>query len=270
MSSIFDMYAELPMPIRKPLWKIWHKVMIRYDQDMKANFMNYGYQGLNGDPQLQLEHRDEHDRYCIQLYDHVANRTTLLNKDVLEVGSGRGGGASYITRYYKPKSYTGIDISDSIIDFCNKYYDVEGLSFKTGIAEKIPFEAGSFDAVINIESARCYSSITTFFKEVFRVLKADGKFLFADMIRPREINTINQKLSDCGFKMIHKTEITPNVVEALNMDHNRRETLIEKLVPGFLIGSFKSFAGTKGTERYNSFSNGTFQYWSFVLEKEQV
>ncbi|MBN2699687.1 MAG: class I SAM-dependent methyltransferase [Bacteroidales bacterium] len=243
--------------------------MIRYDKEMQANFMNYGYQGLNGDPGLELLERDENDRYCIQLYDHVVNRTSLTGKDLLEVGSGRGGGASYISRYYRPKSYTGIDISEGIIDFCNKYYDDEGLSFKTGIAEKIPLESNFFDAVINIESARCYSNLKIFFNEVFRVLKPNGSFLFADMIRPREINEINQKLTDCGFKIVHKTEITPNVVEALNMDHNRRETLIEKSVPGFLVRSFKSFAGTKGTERYHSFSNGTFEYWSFVLEKEQ-
>ena len=241
--------------------------MIKYDRDVTANFMNYGYHGLNGDPHLELKNGDENDRYCIQLYDHVVNRADLRDKDVLEVGSGRGGGASYISRYYKPKSYTGLDISGSIIDFCNRYYDVEGLSFKKGIAENLPFEDGSFDALVNVESARCYSSLTVFFKEVYRVLKENGEFLFTDMVRPKKVEDMKTKLAECGFKIVHETEITANVVEGLNRDTERRETLIRKQVPGFLVNSFDSFAGAKGTERYNSFLDGTYQYWSFVLHK---
>lgn len=268
MSSIPDLYAELPVPIRKPLWQIWHKVLIRYDKDVTANYMNYGYQGLNGDPVLELHEHDENDRYCIQLYDHVVNRVDLLDKEVLEVGSGRGGGASYISRYYYPKSYIGLDISSSIVDFCNKYYNVEGLSFVKGIAERLPFDPASFDAVVNVESARGYSSLATFFSEVYRVLREDGKFLFTDMIRPRDVPSVKSKLKTSGFKTLHETEITPNVVEALDRDTHRRETLIRKKVPGFLVSSFDKFAGTKGTDRYNSFTNGTYEYWSFVLGKE--
>ena len=267
MSAIVDRYAELPLFIRKPLWQIWHKVMIRFDKDVTANFMNYGYQSLNGEPFLTLRDKDENDRYCIQLYDHVVNREDLLNKEVLEVGSGRGGGASYISRYYKPKSYTGLDISAPIIDFCNDYYDVEGLRFKKGIAENLPFDQQSFDAVVNVESARCYGSLSDFFNEVFRVLRKEGKFLFADMIRPRELEDVKRKLAESGFRIIHETEITHNVVEALDRDTHRRETLIRKKVPGFLVGAFMTFAGAKGSERYKSFTNGTYSYWSFVLGK---
>ncbi len=267
MSAIVDSYAELPRTIRKPLWQIWHKVMIKYDKDVTANFMNYGYQSLNGDPFLELRDKDEKDRYCIQLYDHVVNKADLLNKDILEVGSGRGGGADYIARYYETRSYTGLDISSSTIDFCNTYYDVNGLFFVKGVAEALPFEEKSFDAVVNVESARCYTSLEVFFNGVHKVMKDDGKFLFADMIRPKDLEDVKSKLSACGFKTIHEKEITPNVVEALNLDTHRRETLIRAKVPGFLIDAFFTFAGTKGSSRYKSFTDGTFQYWSFVLEK---
>jgi ubiquinone/menaquinone biosynthesis C-methylase UbiE len=268
MSSIADLYAELPRPVRKPIWQIWHRVMIKYDKDVTANFMNYGYHGLNGDPRLELNAEDENDRYCIQLYDHVVNRGDLSDRDVLEVGSGRGGGASYLSRYYKPRSYTGLDISSSIIDFCNQYYDVPGLSFKKGIAEKLPYGPNSFDAVVNVESARCYSSLTVFFNEVNRVLRDNGQFLIADMIRPKNLSDFKSKLESCGFNIVHETDITSNVVEALDRDTERREYLIRKKVPGFLISHFDTFAGTKGTERYRSFTDGTYQYWSFVLKKK--
>ena len=268
MSVFVNNYGELPMAVRRPLWQWWHRVMIRYDSDMKANFINYGYQSLNGDPHLSLLETDEIDRYCIQLYDHVVNRAELLDKDVLEVGSGRGGGASYISRYYNTRSYKALDISASIIDFCNDYYNIDGLSFKKGIAEDLPFEAESFDALVNVESARVYKCWTTFFQEVYRVLRKDGKFLIADMIRPKDLEDFKRKLKECGFRTLHETEITANVVESLNRDSDRREKLIRAKIPGYLVSSFLTFAGTKDSKRYSSFTDGTFKYWSFVLEKD--
>lgn len=61
---------------------------------------------------VELLKQDEEDRYFIQMYHWTA---TLLGgvegRNVLEVGCGRGGGASYISRYLKPKAFTGLDFS---------------------------------------------------------------------------------------------------------------------------------------------------------------
>jgi ubiquinone/menaquinone biosynthesis C-methylase UbiE len=249
------------------MWRIWHKLLIHFDKDSTVNFMNYGYAGLNGDKPLELLAKDEINRYCIQLYDHVVQNIKLENKKVLEVGSGRGGGADYIARYYKPNEYTGVDISSGVIKFCNRTYKVPGLSFKEGRAEKIPAETASYDALVNVESARCYSDIRTFFKEVHRVLIADGFFLFADMIEKDEVLKIKEDLSACGFSIVSEKEITPNVAKGLELDTKRRENLIRKKVPGMLRRSFEKFAGTKGSTRYDSFNNGKFEYWSFILRK---
>jgi len=229
--------------------------------------MNYGYAGLNGDAPLELKKEDEINRYCIQLYNHVVNKVDLENKKVLEVGSGRGGGADFISRYYKPSEYKGVDISSSVIKFCNSFYKVPGLSFLQGRAEKIPVETNAFDAVVNVESARCYSDINTFFSEVHRVLVPNGHFLFADMIEKEDVAVIRQQLKDNGFTILRENEITKNVARGLELDTRRREQLIEKKIPGILQKLFARFAGTKGTERFNSFSNGKFEYWNFVLTK---
>jgi ubiquinone/menaquinone biosynthesis C-methylase UbiE len=186
---------------------------------------------------------------------------------VLEVGSGRGGGASYITRYYEPKSYTAMDIASSVIDFCNKYHNVEGLKFITGVAEEPPFADNSFDIVVNVESARCYKSIKTFFNEVHRMLRPQGHFCFADMIKKGEYDEIRADLLSSGMEIVSETNISPNVVKALDFDNERREAIISKKVPKFLKKAFFQFAGTKGTERYESFANGKMEYWHFVLRK---
>lgn len=268
MANIVDKYCEFPTVLRRPMWRIWHNLLIRFDKDSTVNFMNYGYAPLNGDKPIELKKEDESDRYCIQLYDHVVNSVELENKRVVEVGSGRGGGAHYIARYYKPQKYTGVDISANVIKFCNDFYNVPGLSFLEGRAEKIPVETASCDAVVNVESARCYSNIKTFFNEVNRVLTDDGHFLFADMIEKEEVSDLRNKLLECGFVIKSETDITKNVALGLELDTKRREELIENKIPGMLKKSFASFAGTKGTARFNSFNNGKFEYRSFVLQKQ--
>ncbi len=269
MINVVDNYCEFPTVMRRPMWQIWHKLLIRFDKDSTVNFMNYGYHGLNGDPKLQLKEADETNRYCIQLYDQVVNSVDLKNKRVVEVGSGRGGGADYISRYYEPKSYTGVDISSGVIEFCNKNYNVPGLSFVQGRAEKIPLDSSCADALVNVESARCYSDITLFFDEVHRILKPGGKFCFADMIEKDDVQDIRDKLSDRGFLLLREKEITPNVAKGLELDSQRREGQIQNKIPGLLQKSFGKFAGVKGTKRFDSFSNGKFEYWSFVLEKTE-
>jgi ubiquinone/menaquinone biosynthesis C-methylase UbiE len=270
MANMVDNYCEFPAILRRPMWRVWHNLLIRFDKDSTVNFMNYGYAGLNGDKPIDLKKEDEINRYCIQLYDRVVKGVPLENKKVLEVGSGRGGGASYIARYYKPSRYTGIDISTGVIRFCNQYYKVPGLSFLEGRAEKLPVESDSCDAVVNVESARCYSSLKTFFNEVNRVLISGGHFLFADMIEKGEAEVIRNKLRECGFIIKSQNNITQNVAAGLEMDSKRRESLIERKIPGFLKKSFANFAGTKGTNRFKSFTDGKFEYWSFVLAKQIV
>lgn len=230
--------------------------------------MNYGYQSLNDDEKLDLQMpRDEENRYCIQLYHHVASKVPQEGKDILEVGSGRGGGAEFLTRYLKPKSYTGIDISSSVIAFCNKTHNQPGLLFKKGFAEKLEFPDQSFDSVVNVESARCYADIQGFFNEVHRVLRPNGNFLFADMIVKGEIDEIREKLKNSGLKIVEEKNISPNVVKALNLDHNRRNKMVNSFVPRFLRKSFLQFAGAKGSERYDAFASGRIEYWSFLLSK---
>lgn len=268
MQKLVQYYCELPTTFRRPLWQLWHKLILKFDKNREATFMNYGYQSLNSDEKLDLQlPRDEENRYCIQLYHHVASQVSQEGKDILEVGSGRGGGAEFLTRYLKPKSYTGIDISTSVIAFCNKTHNQPGLSFKKGFAEKLEFSDQSFDSVVNVESARCYANIQGFFNEVYRVLRPGGNFLFADMVVRGEIDEIREKLKHSGLKIVEEKNISKNVVKALDLDHNRRNKMVNSFVPKFLRKSFLQFAGAKGSERYDSFATGRIEYWSFLLTK---
>jgi ubiquinone/menaquinone biosynthesis C-methylase UbiE len=138
-----------------------------------------------------------------------------------------------------------------------------------GAAGNQPFKENAFDVVINVESARCYGKLNTFFREVNRVLKPGGHFLIADMIKKEKVLEMHVRLQQEGFIIESKANITGNVINALVKDSHRRVKLIAKLVPPYLSGAFNQFAGTKGTSRYNSFVNGKYEYWVYKLKKNE-
>ncbi len=267
MRKIVEKYCEVPAFIRKPMWRLWHNIITKVDKENEITFMNYGYTSLNGHTPIPLNNEDEINRICINLYHNVASQIDLTDKNVLEVGSGRGGGASYIKRYLHPKTYTGVDISTSVIEFCNRVHNVPGLTFQKGVAEQLEFKDQKFDAVINVESARCYADINAFFREVSRVLVSEGHFLFADMVKKGDLDHVEDGLHEAGFKIVNRKNIIDNVVKALDLDHDRRDKLIQALIPKSLRGGFLEFAGAKGTERYKSFASGDMQYWVYLLKK---
>src|SRR4051794_21293817 len=97
---------------KRLLWRGWYQFLAARYRDHRWTFMNYGYRWPAGArAALVLAPEDESDRSCIQLYDLVASAVPLQGRDVLEVGSGRGGGASYVARYLKPRRMVAVDLS---------------------------------------------------------------------------------------------------------------------------------------------------------------
>jgi ubiquinone/menaquinone biosynthesis C-methylase UbiE len=243
--------------------------MIRKYKGSEFVFLNYGYEFL--DPKskpLQLNEIDEKERYCLQLYHTTVSDVKLKSKDVLEVGCGRGGGASYITRYMNPKSYIGLDMSKEVIKFNNKYHKMQGLSFVVGNAQELPFEDQSFDAIVNVESSRSYNDIDAFISEVHRVLRPKGHLLFADIRTAEENEQLRERFEKAGLKVIKEINIIQNVVKALDLDSERRCQLIKKKMPKMFHGFAEEFSSTKGSKRYEEFADGTMIYMQYVLQKE--
>ncbi|MEE9302015.1 MAG: methyltransferase domain-containing protein [Alphaproteobacteria bacterium] len=232
------------------------------------HFMNYGCADLAGDrAPIALRNEDEDERYCIQLYDHVASAVDLRNCDVLEVGCGRGGGASYIARYLHPKSMVGVDIAGSAIQFCRRAHRSEGLRFLKGDAENLPFADQSFDVVINIESSFCYGDMARFLSEVGRVLRPGGSFLLADLRLAHEVEGLLADLRASPLEILETKDITAEVGHALAFDHERRVKGMNGKIPFLLRGVVNTFAGVQGTRIPNLLSSGELVYLNVVLRK---
>jgi ubiquinone/menaquinone biosynthesis C-methylase UbiE len=232
--------------------------------------MNYGYAPLDGDPRtIELAAHDESERFGAQLYHFAVSHTDLAGRDVLEVGCGRGGGASYITRYLEPRSYVGVDLSENGIRFCNTHHDVPKLRFVRGDAESLPFDDEQFDALVNVESSRAYNHIEKFFAEAYRVLRPGGAFLLTDMRLRDDVEVLDTQVSEAGFRIDARYNITENVVRALDIDDERRKHLMRRKIPRPVIKMFGEFAGVRGSGRYASFASGAMQYVSYLLTKPE-
>jgi ubiquinone/menaquinone biosynthesis C-methylase UbiE len=271
LNKTLDLALGISPELKRSLVRIWYELMSALDKEELLIYMNFGYVDLN--PQAQeIEPRDEDEkgRYCIQFYHHVVGSIDLRGLDVLEVGCGRGGGASYIMRYLKPKSMMGVDISEKAIAFCKRFHAVEGLSFRFGDAEHLPFEDNTFDAIVNIESSQCYGSMDRFLNEVYRVLRPNGYFLFADHRGKEKVELLREQLRNSRLEIMKEEKINANVLKALDLDNERKLRLIRQKVPKLLSKPFQEFAGIRGTGLYEDLRTGVLEYRSFILRKREI
>src|SRR5438128_7136336 len=171
LEKIFFYIERNGLFLREYIWKIFYSYLAKKYPNDDCVFMNYGYFDAEMNNSLVLKTDDERNRYFIQLYEQVIKDQTLQNKNILEVGSGRGGGCAYIASEKTPAKIVGMDLSKSAIEFCMKRYRFNNLEFQQGSAGNIPFSDHSFDVVINVESSHHYPSFDQFLKEAYRVLR---------------------------------------------------------------------------------------------------
>jgi SAM-dependent methyltransferase len=254
------------MAVRGTAWRLCYEALATRVPLPEWSFMNYGY-ASSGDARspLRLAPEDEPDRLSIQLYEHAIRGTDLRGADVLEVGCGRGGGSSYLSRYHAPATTTGLDFSRAAISLCTRTRTGPGLSFVHGDALALPFPDRSFDAVVNIESSHCYDSMTTFLAEVHRVLRPGGHFLWADIRDRHRTEALGHDMAAGPLDVVEERDITAEVLRALELDSARRLSLIDAWIPWGFRRAFRWFAGVDGTRNYTRLENGEMRYLSARL-----
>ena len=228
-------------------------------------FMNWAYEE-NPPMRIPLEPGDESHRYPIQLYHATATQNgELAGKQILEVGCGQGGGASYLTRTLKPASYVGLDLNPTGIEFCKRRHQVPGLEFNQGDAEDLPYPSESFDAVINVESSHFYPHFDQFLSEVKRVLRPGGAFLYTDVRQWFQCDQWEAALNAAGMQMVSGREINTEVLRGMELNTSQWEAVWDRMVPAFLQPLGNSPA--KGTQMYRDIESGKQSYRMYCLTK---
>lgn len=243
----------------------------RYFRSTPFTCLNYGWatlegDGLTADTHLSSEQRGAGDRFGLQMYERVAF-PHVSDKDVLEVGSGRGGGAVFLHQALGAKSVTGVDLTPTSVSWCKQHWSEPGVQFAVGDAESLTFADGSFDAVVNVESSHNYPHVESFFAEVCRVLRPGGVLLFADFRPADGMAALAQTVTDAGLVIEENEDISANVVRALTMTSAEHEAGIDTNFPSFLRKRAKEFAATQGSAAYQRLATKEFEYRRIVARK---
>jgi ubiquinone/menaquinone biosynthesis C-methylase UbiE len=270
-------------------WFVVHGLAAAGEDLRHWRFMNAGYASASEPADESGSVMEQGDRLSVRLYEHLLEHAHVADRDVVEVGSGRGGGCEHIARHKGARSVTGVDLSDAAVSFCQRQYDVKGLKFVVGNAESLPLDDASVDVVLNVESSHCYDDFSRFVREVHRVLRPGGRLLLTDF-RPRELVADVRSACAAQFRVEAEVDITPEIVRAL---HTRwRHPLTSVLATGFesplararwqetagphvSIGMAEptdtdAFFFLKDSRSDELFTSGEWRYFTFVLVKDSA
>jgi len=216
---------------------------------------NYGFAPASG---------ENPERFQLQMYAELYDRLRASGQPatgrLLEISCGRGGGLNHLVDICKYQvDAVGLELSMNAVAFCKARYAGPGnRSFVRGDALHLPFKDGAFDIVVNVEASSAYGDERAFFREVHRILRPDGRFLYADSRSRRRLSSLEQLLHETGFAG-RLVDVTGNVVAACELDSARRRALIRTAVPWYwriLLGRrLEQYAAVPGSKRFERFRN---------------
>jgi SAM-dependent methyltransferase len=264
--------------VRRFLWQGFYDFICWLYPQVQWKVMNYGYAPFSEQGKLinNLSAEFEEERFPLQLYHYVATsfkeNENLKGKNVLEVGSGRGGGLNYISTSLKPQKCIGVDLSLNQVEFCRRAYASNpNIEFFEGDSERLAENPNlrdkQFDLVVNVESSHCYGNFRNFIKGVDKLLKTGGTFAFTDFRSSGDIEQLEQDLESFGLKIVKKEDITVNVLHALKLDETRRVALINGFVHKWLRPVFKKFSGLSGSRINEAMEARETIYMAYILKK---
>jgi ubiquinone/menaquinone biosynthesis C-methylase UbiE len=185
------------------------------------------------------------------------------------VGCGRGGGASYLSRYHHPAVYIALDLTLDAVRMASRNHGSGTLKFVNGDAENLPFAESVFDAVINVESCHCYEPIEKFFAGVLRVLAPGGALLLTDFRDLVGIDNLRRTIVKSGLNLVQERNISKNVLRALELESDTKMQAIHNRVPQHLWPFLEEFGAVRSSTFYRELQDGGAKYMSYILTKPQ-
>ncbi|WP_339253490.1 class I SAM-dependent methyltransferase [Paenibacillus sp. FSL P2-0136] len=235
-----------------------------------ATFLNYGYVPHGSEQHTVIEPADAWNRNSIKLLLETVGKTAIREREVIDIGCGRGGNIAALSKYFKPLSIVGLDICPANIAYCNAKSRGSGALYLVGDAENIPFADESFDVVLNIESAHAYPNRSRFYEEVYRIMRAGGVFLYTELMPGDQVAQNVRLLEEAGLSVIRNQDVTANVL--LSCDENAKQRTGAQGIAGNVgagtnIGDINDFIALPGSKKYEEMKAGTRQYRMMNLVK---
>jgi SAM-dependent methyltransferase len=231
-----------------------------------ARFLNYGY--VPNDNEQHARARPtagEVNRNAIRLILELIGDADIQGAaDVLDVGSGRGGTAAVLQEHFAPVRVVGVDLVPAAAAFSRRTRPAASVHFLAGDAQSLPFPAARFDWVTNVESSHCYPRVDDFFREVHRVLRPGGGFLYTDLIAHDDVEPREALLEQLGFRREHARDITSNVLLSCDDGAARHARAFRRENDPSMI---ESFLGVPSSALYEAMKDGRQRYLLYRWRK---
>jgi demethylmenaquinone methyltransferase/2-methoxy-6-polyprenyl-1,4-benzoquinol methylase len=117
----------------------------------------------------------------------IAEVAQINPSSILDVATGTGDMA-IAAAALKPTKITGVDIADQMLEVGRKKINEQNLAqiitLQTGDSELMPFDTGSYDAVMCAYGVRNFEHLEAGLKEMYRVLRPGGKLVILEFSHP--------------------------------------------------------------------------------------
>jgi SAM-dependent methyltransferase len=231
-----------------------------------ALFLNYGYVP-NDAPQfarIQLPANLLNKNPIRLVLELIGDCELRAEHAVLDVGCGRGAVCAVLRRYFQVGRYEGLDLSPAAIAFCQRAHRAPHTAFTVGSAERLPFESGSFDLVTNVESSHGYPDRDGFYREVHRVLREGGCFLYTDLFPVEQQERNVRVLQELGLVLEREQDITGNVLLSCDETADTHRRAFSQENDGQLMGAFLA---QRESPSYQNMKSGRWRYMLYRFRK---
>jgi ubiquinone/menaquinone biosynthesis C-methylase UbiE len=145
-------------------------------------------------------------------------------KKIVDCASGTGYGAHLLETLGRAKSIVGIELSDKAVEYANRMYSSDRVSFRQGTILNLPFYDNSVDIFTSFETIEHVEDERRQLEEIYRVLKAGGLYVMStpndwesDAIHPYHVRqydyySLREKISKKFelLKIYNQNSGTPN------------------------------------------------------------
>lgn len=112
-------------------------------------------------------------------------------ESILDVATGTGDLAIKLARSLKPKTITGIDLSQGMIEIGRKKVEEAGfsqiISLQQGDCLSLPFEDAQYDCVTVAYGVRNFERLDAGYREMLRVLRPGGMLCVIELSTPTSV-----------------------------------------------------------------------------------
>jgi ubiquinone/menaquinone biosynthesis C-methylase UbiE len=107
-----------------------------------------------------------------------------------------------------------------------------------------------------VEASHNFGDYQSFFREVHRILRPGGVFLYCDYASPDGVRDIEKEMRETALNGTFH-DITNHIAKACRLDTERRRNLIHNCLPWyfrmFVSSYLANYAAIDGTRKFKSF-----------------